>query len=205
MPRTTPAHAGVFHCTTGLAFANNPPMNPALSQIVRTAQILVAALLFGVSAFAAVALAIGPLQPPPALPPGAAPTPGPFGTLDPLVVVLMALIVGQFPVLIFLGIALAKQAAAMAGRLAGEPDTRDQGLARLWLNAAILRAALAEGAGLFGAVILLVSGDRLGLIGVGFAVIVLMAIMPSRGRLENWIHRAVQTAALAPNRESPRP
>lgn len=182
-------------------------MSPVLSQIVRTAQLIVAALLVGVIAFAAAALVIGPLQPPPPPPPptpGAAPMTGPFGTLDPLVVVLMALILGQFPVLIFLGVALAKQAAAMAGRLASEPDTRDQALARLWLNAAILRAALAEGAGLFGAVILMVSGDRLGLIGVGFAVIVLMAIMPSRGRLENWIHRAVQTAALTPSREPPR-
>ncbi len=174
-------------------------MNPVLSQIVRTSKFLVAALLFGVIAFTAVALAVGPVNPPP--PPPAAGTPvGPFAGIEPLVLAMGALIVGQFPVLIFLGVALSKQAAIMARNRASEPDARDLALARLWMNATILRAALAEGAGLFGAVIVLLKGDTLGLIGVAFAVVVLAALIPTRGRLENWIHRAVQTAALSPNR-----
>jgi hypothetical protein len=174
-------------------------MSPTLTQIVRINQILVTALLFGVVSFAAVAVALGPLQPAPA-PVAGAPI-GPFGGYDPLLLAMGALIVGQFPVLLFLGIAMGKQAAGMARRLAAEPETRDTALARLWMNGTILRAALAEGAGLFGAVILLLHGERLALVGVGFAVLVLVAIMPTRGRLENWIQRAIHTAALAPNRE----
>lgn len=176
-----------------------------MQQTVRIAQILVFALLAGVIGLATVAVLIGPTSGPAVAPPAGAPAgpAGPFGGLDPLVMVMGLLMVGQVPVLTFLGVALARQAAGIASRHADEPEARERLLAGLWLNATILRAALAEGVGLFGGVILLLNGDRLALIGIGFALIVLVALIPTRGRLESWIQRAVNAAALLPNRERP--
>lgn len=182
-------------------------MNPALAQSLRTAQILVAALLFGVISFTAVALIIGPTTPPPPPPPtmvtptGPVPISPPLGGFNPLLLALGALMVAQLPLLLLLGVVFAKQAAAVASSTADEPDTRDRALAALWTNSTIVRAAIAEGTGLFGGVILLLHAEKLALAGVGFAVVVLLALMPTRGKLESWIQRAVQHAALAPNRE----
>lgn len=181
-------------------------MTPAQQQTVRVAQILVFALLVGVIGLAVVAHLIGPLNSPPPAPVGAAAAPpGPFGGLDPLIMVMAMLMIGQIPVLGFLGFGLARQAAGMASRLADEPEARDRALAGLWLNGTILRAALAEGVGLFGGVILLLTGDRLAFIGIGFAVLVLIALIPTRGRLESWIQRAVNAAALFSSRGLARP
>lgn len=175
-------------------------MANALAAQLRTAQVIVLALLFGVFALAAVALLIGPTSPPPPAPAGAAPA-GPFGGIDPLLLVLGALILGQLPVLVFLSVAISRQAVQIAGRLAADHEARDRALAALWFNSVIVRAALAEGAGLFAAVILLLKGEPLALAGVGFAVVVLLALLPTRGRLENFVQRAANAAAILPARE----
>lgn len=168
---------------------------------VRTAQIIVLALLAGVVALAAVAMVVGPVSPPPTAPAAGAPPAGPFGGIDPLLLVLGALIVGQVPALVFLGAGVSRQAAQTAARLAADPESRDRALAALWFNSVIVRAALAEGAGLFGGVVLLLKGDPLALAGVGFAVAVLLALVPTRGRLEHFVRRAANAAANMPTRE----
>ena len=174
-------------------------MANALAAQLRTAQIIVLALLVGVFALAAVALLIGPTSPPPPAPAGAAPA-GPFGGIDPLLLVLGALILGQLPVLVFLSAAVSRQAVQIAGRLAADHEARDRALAALWFNAVIVRAALAEGAGLLAGVILLLKGETIALAGVAFAVVVLLVLLPTRGRLENWLQRMTNTAAVMPPR-----
>ncbi len=177
-------------------------MNPALSQAVRIPQILVGALLAGVIGLTVAALLMGPVNPPPPTTPGAVAAPaGPFGGIDPLLLALGALMVAQVPTFVVFGATFARRAASMAANLSDEPESRERALSALWVNSIIVRAAFAEGTGLFAGIVLLLSGERLALVGVGFSVVVLLGLLPTRGRLENFIQRAVHAAALIPLRE----
>lgn len=185
-------------------------MAPTLISHVRNAQVIMLALLLGVVAFAAVAFFIGPTTPPPPPPPtpppvgGGAPAAGPFGNIDPLLLVLGALIIGQLPVHAVMGMAINKQASQIAARMSNDVAGRDTTLTRLWFNSIIMRAALAEGAGLLAGVILLLKAEPIALAGVGFAVVVMLLLIPTRGKLENWLQHIVNTAALMPAREPER-
>ncbi|MBX3404622.1 MAG: hypothetical protein KF699_14520 [Phycisphaeraceae bacterium] len=182
-------------------------MHPTLASLVRTTQIIVFALIAGMMLFAGVAYFVGPTTtppppPPPPLPAGAvAPAAGPFGNFDPLLLLLGAMIIGQLPVHAVMGMAINKQASQIAARMSGDPASRDLALSRLWFNSIILRAALAEGAGLLAGVILLLNGEMIALAGVAFAAVVMLMLIPSRGKLENWLQRVTNAAAMMPARE----
>lgn len=184
-------------------------MKPTLASLVRTAQIILFALIAGMVMFAGVAHFVGPTTPPPPPPPPlpvgtVPPAAGPFGDIDPLLLVLGAMIIGQLPVLAMMGMAINKQASQIAARMNADSDARDLALSRLWFNSIIMRAALAEGAGLLAGVILLLKGETIALAGVAFAVVVMLLLIPTRGKLENWLQRVTNEAALMPAREPER-
>jgi hypothetical protein len=178
-------------------------MNLWERQVLRTSQVLIVAMLAATVMLAIVGVAIGPVAPRlPGTSGGTSLLPAPLAGIDPMLLFLGALLVAQLPVLVVLGVKFRKQAAMLAAEQSDDRDRRDRALTTIWQISMIFRAALAEAAGLMGGMIVLLHGERLGLAGVAIAVIVLLALMPTRGKLENWIQRAVQDAALL--REHPR-
>lgn len=168
--------------------------------ILRTTQVIVAAFLFGVISFTLVAVVAGPLQtPPPGTPPTAAATIAtPFGQLDAFLFALFAMIAAQLPVFFAIYSFFNRTATQAVARHADNPEVRHATLSRIWMSSTICRAALGEGAGLFGAVILLLRGEQLALIGVAYAAVVLLGVFPTRGRLETFIEHAARRGAERP-------
>lgn len=60
-----------------------------------------------------------------------------------------------------------------------------------YLTGCVLRAALLEGPGLFGAVTVLLTGNSLGLLVAGVAVVIMLATFPSHDRLVRHVERAM--------------
>lgn len=168
--------------------------------LLRNSQVIVAAFLFGVISFTVVAAVVGPLHaPPPGTPPATAATVStPLGQFDPFLLALFAMIAAQLPVFFAIHSFFNRTATQAVTRHADDPEVRDATLSRIWMSSTICRAALGEGAGLFGAVILLLRGEQLALVGVAFAAIVLLGVFPTRGRLETFIERAVRRGAEHP-------
>ena len=53
----------------------------------------------------------------------------------------------------------------------GDDEQRERGVARVLLTTSVLRAALCEGVGLLGALLIFAQGNMLGWIGVGAAIV----------------------------------
>ena len=57
----------------------------------------------------------------------------------------------------------------------------------------ITRAAFAEGAGLLGAMIVFLTGNLLGLVGVAISAVLLVLLLPARSRFDRLYREATET------------
>ena len=165
-------------------------------QVIRTVPILIFALLMGLISFAGLGLFQG-LRGPNASPGSGAP-PAPAGTLpggisaEPMLIVMGVLVVfAAFAQVLFGKLAVSRARSAVAS-LKTEQEKRDA-IAPTFMIMTIMRAAVAEGAGLLGAMIVFSTGDVLGLIGVAFSVAFLAILLPARSRFESLYRAATET------------
>jgi hypothetical protein len=158
-----------------------PPTQPA-DQVLKTIRILVLAMMVGVAVFAVVSVLLGPVGNPPAG--GAKPN------TDPAVFLL---ITGGLSVVALAGNVVvggwAGRQAETAWRDAGEARGRDA-VAKVLMTTSVVRAALAESAGLMGCITVLLTGNLLGLAGVAFAGVLMGALLPVEARMAGLYRRA---------------
>jgi hypothetical protein len=154
-------------------------VEPAL----RANQVLVGALLAGLLSFTGVVLALqtsGSVT----TPPGASP--------DNVLLIVM----GVLTIATFAGsLVMRRLHIGQLRRMAEQGvEMSDRLLMGRYAIVLILRAALAEGPALFGAVIVLISGNMLGFLGTAFGAIVLLAIFPTRGKFDGFVRDATGRA-----------
>lgn len=81
-------------------------------------------------------------------------------------------------------------------RIAGVPVAdREQAATPILMTNTIIRAGFAEGAGLFGAVIVLLTGTLYTLGAVAIAAVLLILLMPARARMESALAEASRTTS----------
>lgn len=161
--------------------------NSSAEQVLKVTPILLAALLLGMTSFAVIAAAMGPGTALPAATGGGAPA-GPdvsvhlmaMGGLGAASAMVYA-VFGQ------LARAQAKRAYESVG---GDPERGRNAVAQVLMTTTIVRAGMCEGVGLLGAVIVLISGNMLGLAGVGYAAVMIGALLPVRSRFESMLRQA---------------
>lgn len=173
-------------------------------------RIVISAFILGVVIFAGVGafmlFSSGPSTPSPGptgVPVPASPTPTPFSNMpsiagfNPVVLVMFAMMCTMPMAFAF---AISKASGSRA-RKVWQERRDDVEAGRMILNIygqlTITGAAMMEGIGLLGGVIVFVFHDPLGFIGVGFALLTLGAIFPSENSLNNFIRRATESVAAA--------
>ncbi len=166
----------------------NAPTQP--EHQLRVVPALVGSLMLGLVLFAAAAVVIGRAETPSA--PGAAPP----AQMDPAVLlgVLAALLAGCLVAFFAFG-AAARSQARSAWQDRGDDESGRARLAGILSTSTILRAALAEGPGLFACVIILLTGDLISLAAVAVAVGLMATLLPVRSRLAR-----LEEAAAGPGR-----
>lgn len=164
--------------------------HPVLLKGLKTAQIIVGALLLGVVIFSVILLVMGPGQTGPAeVEPGAQATLPltwlliGFGALEVLMVwIFRGVLLGSAKRQIAAGSwqPPAGQATYAAAGNAGQ-------LFHSWLTATIIAAAGMEAAALMALVAYFLEGQPAALIAAGFFGLLLALQMPTRGRLDQWL------------------
>jgi hypothetical protein len=140
-----------------------------LQQAVRPLQVILAAMILGMVAFAVIALAIGPIGP---VEPG---------LTQALLVGLVCLVVTEAIMWSILRRRLVRRAREMT---AGASDDGRRTILRGYVMiAGLVPAAMAEGLGLFGAVIYLLTGAGWGLATTAAATVLLIVLFPTSGRV----------------------
>lgn len=141
--------------------------------VLKTVPVLLASLMTGMLLFAAIAGFLSTQNAPKA--------PANLNTLF--------IAAGGVSVLAMLGYLYFGNATASAAKRAAEhKQTEDQkrdAAAAILMQHTIIRAALWEGVGLFGAVITLISGNLLGLVFTAVAVVMVATLLPVRSRLDD--------------------
>lgn len=162
-------------------------MSHAERRALRPLQMIVAALIVGVITFTIVALAVGGMQ----SGPGQAPAPAQAGSLsmaNTLRLVCAALIAGT---LMVFPIVRRGQIGVLSRQTSGgDADDRAR-LMQAFTATTIIGGALAEGPALFGAVILLLTGELQDLILIAVPLLVLLFRFPTAGRWESFV-RGIQ-------------
>ncbi len=184
--------------------------NLTSSTLLMQLRIVISAFILGVVIFAATgafmlltsgpnAPAPGPTGVPVPTTPSTAPQPGmpSIAGLHPVVLVMFAMMFVMPMAFVF---AISKASSGRA-RKVWQERRDDVEAGRMVLNIygqlTITGAAMMEGIGLLGGVIVFVFHDPLGFIGVGFALLTLGAVFPSEKRLNTFIRRATESVAAA--------
>lgn len=149
-------------------------------QQVRVLPVLVGAMLFGVVAFAGVAtwLAVS----------GSGPGGGaqPQGQANPsLLLLVLGLMMLPAVALYFAFGVLAKAQARRAWEQREDDEAGRAAIGQTLMTTTIMRAALAEGFGLFGAVLILIQGSMAAWGAVAICAVLLGALLPARARLQS--------------------
>jgi hypothetical protein len=76
---------------------------------------------------------------------------------------------------------------AMARKASEEPGSDPRAVQGVYATTALIQAALLEGPGLFGTVSYLVTAEPLALVATGLSVIGMVALMPSRAGLQDFL------------------
>lgn len=155
-------------------------MNAA--ETLRAGPLMIIALMAGLTIFTCVAAVMGPISPP--APAGTPPTPGQQPLpLNAMYAMLGALGAGSVVAYFVHGRSCVKKAKEAWKARTSDDDGRDA-VARVLMTTTILKGALVEGPGLFGAVLILLTGS-LAAIAAPIVALVLLAIMlPVRSRFE---------------------
>ncbi len=154
---------------------DNSP-GPSVEQAVRSAQVVVGALVAGLIMFGVVVEAVlraGAAQP---------------GLGDVLLPVLGVLYLGAGGASVALPRIMLSRAMVQVGGLG--PDEAARALAPAYLTSCILRGALLEGPGLFGLVIVMLTGNPLAYVAPALSVLMLVGTFPGRGRFDDLVERA---------------
>jgi len=152
-------------------------MDPTTASTLRTGQILIGALTFGMLSFTVIAAAMAGQTGGPSMPPSSATT---------LLIILGALAIAELGAYhIFIRPALLRRVRRDAQDLT-DYTARSSFIEQRYLIATLIPAALAEGCGLFGAVIVLISGRYEALAAPIAAAIVMALLFPTPARLERF-------------------
>lgn len=185
-------------------------VNLTSTTLLTQLRIVVSAFILGVVVFAGVGafmlFSSGPSTPTPGptgVPVPNVPPPGPLPNIstiagfNPVVLVMFAMMFTMPMAFVF---AISKASGSRA-RKVWQERRDDVEAGRMILNIygqlTITGAAMMEGIGLLGGVIVFVFHDPLGFIGVGFALLTLGAIFPSESRLNNFIRRTTKSVVPA--------
>ncbi|MBL0871327.1 MAG: hypothetical protein IBJ18_12205 [Phycisphaerales bacterium] len=169
-------------------------------------RIVVSAFILGVVIFAGVGAFMlfssgtsAPAPGPTGVPVPSVPPPGPLpstSTIAGFNPVVLVMFVMMFTMPMAFAFAISKASGSRARKLWQERRD-DVEAGRMILNIygqlTITGAAMMEGIGLLGGVVVFVFHDPLGFIGVGFALLTLAAIFPSENRLNTFIRRATES------------
>lgn len=152
------------------------------TESLRVVPLLVASLMTGLTIFTCIAVAMGPVSP-------VTPTGSPSPTAQPplpenvLYAALGALGAGCLVAYFVFGAWCTTKAKAAWQARTSDDDGNDA-IARLLMTTTILRAALVEGPGLFGAVLILLTGSLATIAAPVVALVLLAMLLPARSRLE---------------------
>ncbi len=156
------------------------PRETNVDRIAKTGQILVFAMLAGIVAFGGVVMAIGPTG-------GEEP---PDATV--LLIALAAVAVTEIPAFVVIRMGIVGNLKKRHGsRAAGDPIPDEIVNAHMVLT--LIGGAMAEGVGLFGLVIVLLTGNWLAMIAPALAIVILAAFIPSRAKIERFAAGLAET------------
>lgn len=147
----------------------------SLDEVVRTLQIVVGAMTFGIIVFTGVAVFVAQSMTPNTS----------LGSM--LLPVLGLFAVGEFGAWMVLRQSLIR--AARQSLEACPPDERWMKLAAHLRVSHLIPAAMAEGTGLFGVVVYMISGAMAALLAPGLAAVLLVVFFPTRDRIEQAVAR----------------
>ena len=151
-----------------------------LERGLKTCQILMAAVMAGAIAFAAVTVFM--------VQSGHIPPPAPGGNLDVLKYVVPAVGVGAFLGVVFIRSRVAKHAAGVVSQLRDE-EAIAAAIAESFSKVTILTCALMEGPALLAIVATLITGKFEFLAGTTACLIVMAVMFPTSGLLDRWAQR----------------
>lgn len=177
-----------------------PPTGPQptnLRNAMLTLKILHLAFMAGLVLFSIVVffLPLGAQAPSPSAPPPPAPDPDDMEMI--FAILLGAWAILAIPASLFILPAMRKQAGIAAADSASDADPDAPRLAAIgpYTTALLLRAALVEGGGLFGAVIALITGQMLFLIAPLAAAAIIGAYFPTRAKFERFYTESIEKAS----------
>lgn len=159
-------------------YGGQPTQSPAIATMLRANQIIVFSFIFGVLSFAVVVIFLR--------------SSGNSSPSDGLPVNLLLAILGAL--LLSAVVVGAVIRTAMVGGLRRKSDRgetiHDAVLLQKFGMLTIMRAALAEGAALFGVVLTLISSSWFGLAGAAVAIVLLALAIPTRGKFDAFVRDA---------------
>jgi hypothetical protein len=166
------------------------PSTPSADQVVKTAPILVLGLLMGLISYAGLG-AFMRTQNQPA--PGGPPTNATAPVDDQYLLLGMGgMLLIAVPAQFILAKLAVGRAKAAAEEFKTEQDKRGA-IAAVFMVTTVTRAAFAEGAGLLGAMIVFLTGNLLGLVGVAISAVLLVLLLPARSRFDRLCRDATET------------
>ena len=178
-----------------------PPTGPRptnLAGAMLTIKILHLAFMAGLLLFSAVVIFVPISTTTPAPAPGSPPAPSGAQDMEGLFAVMLgAWALLTLPATAFILPAMRKKAGLAAADAAGDPDPDAPKIAAIahYTTALLLRAALAEGWGLFGAVAALLTGNLLFLIAPVLAAMIIGVYFPTRSKFEAFYSQSIDKAS----------
>ena len=178
-----------------------PPTGPQprnMRAAMFTLSILHLAFIAGLLMFSIVVIFVPVASSTPAPAPGSPPSPSSPSDMEGLFAVMIgAWAVLTLPATLFILPAMQKRAGLAAADAAGDPDPDAPKLAAIghYTTGLLLRAALVEGWGLFGAVAAFLTGNLLFLIAPGIAVLIIGAYFPTRSKYEQFYTQSIDKAS----------
>jgi len=163
------------------------------SQAIRTIQIIVGAMILGIVVFAIVGLALGGVaQGQSVAPPGGGQAGG-LSQPNLLRLIWLVMVAGMLPA----GVLLRRMQSGQAVRSVADAEAIDrEALLPVYMTMTIISAAMAEGAALFGCVMLLLSGSPMDLIFIALPLLVMLWLFPTPGKWRGFVERVERERSL---------
>jgi hypothetical protein len=162
---------------------NQYPEFRGIEPALRVQQILVGSLLMGLLMFSGVVIYLRST--------GSTSTP-PSASSEQLLLIVMGVLT---LVTLVAGFVIKRLHTGQMRKLADDGvEFDDRTLMGRYSTLNVLRAALAEGPGLFGAVVVMISGNLLGFIGTAVGAAVLLLVLPTRGKFDAFVRDATGEA-----------
>jgi len=168
-------------------------VSPQESQGLRALQIIVGAMIVGIVVFAVIGMALGGVAQGQGTAPPAAGQTGGLSFENLLRLIWLLMVVG----LIAAGAVLRRTQVNQAVRVsAADEAIGREDLLRLFTTMTIISAAMAEGAALFGCVMLLLGGAPVDLVFIAAPLLVMLWLFPTPGRWQGFVRRVEDERTL---------